>query len=69
MGVTEIDIWAELPLYMSCKDVMSLGFKKTKVYEMFRDKTFPPIIQNYGIRVNKFKLKEWLEENETKENQ
>lgn len=53
--------WEEAPLFMSCKDIVKLGFKKTAVYCWFKDETFPPHICNNGIRVNKYRLREWLE--------
>ena len=62
-----IDIeWANMPLYMGYSDIIQLGFKKTRVYNWFNRPDFPPMLRNDGKRVNKYKLKEWLEEREEK---
>lgn len=53
--------WKEAPLYMSCKDIIKLGFKKNTIYKWFHSKDFPTVIKQGGYRVNKYKLKNWLE--------
>lgn len=56
--------WEKLPMYLTCKDIMTLGFRKTTIYKWFRSKGFPPVIRSDGLKVNKYKFKEWLEKQE-----
>ena len=57
-------VWEKMPLYVSCKHIEKLGFKKTRIYAWFHREDFPPMIKNGGKVVNKFKLRKWLEERE-----
>ena len=56
--------WERLPLYVGYAEIISLGFKKTRVYKWFKRQDFPPMLRNDGKRVNKYKLKKWIEERE-----
>lgn len=62
----EDEAWEHLPMYMGCSDIISLGFKKTTIYEWFRSDDFPPVINRNGYKVNKFKFRAWLENQEKK---
>ncbi len=63
------DEWDEFPIYMGCKEIMKLGFSRATIYRWFHSDDFPPMITRNGIRVNKFKLKEWLSKQEVKRNE
>lgn len=56
--------WEKLPMYIGCKEIVQLGFKKTSVYRWFKSDDFPPMVRQSGLRVNKYKFKEWLENSE-----
>ena len=48
-------------MYIGYKEIVQLGFKKTSVYRWFNSADFPPMIRQSGLKVNKYKFKEWLE--------
>ena len=56
--------WEKLPMYIGYKDIMELGFKKDRIYKWFNREDFPPMIRSEGMRVNKYKFKDWLEKME-----
>ena len=56
--------WNKMPLYMGYEEIVSLGFKKSRVYKWFCREDFPPMIHREGKRVNKYKLRKWIEERE-----
>lgn len=58
------DTWNNMPLYIGYKEIMKLGFSQATIYRWFNAESFPPMIRNGGMRVNKFKFREWLEHNE-----
>lgn len=58
------DVWDSFPLYIGYKDIMKLGFKKYRIYEWFNCESFPEMVRKGGMRVNKFKFREWLEQQE-----
>ena len=58
------EAWNTLPMYIGYKDIMKLGFKKATIYRWFNAEDFPPMIRSGGMRVNKFKFREWLENSE-----
>jgi len=56
--------WKNLPLYVGYEEIISLGFKKTRVYNWFKRDDFPPMLHQDGKKVNKYKLRKWIEERE-----
>lgn len=64
---TELETeWQDMPLYMGYADIKKLGFKKTQIYQWFHSADFPPMLRKDAKKVNKYKLKQWLEEREEK---
>ena len=60
------ELWESLPLYLNYKEIMKLGFKKDTIYKWFNSESFPEMLHIGGMRVNKFKFREWLEKQEMK---
>lgn len=56
--------WNEAPLYMNVSDIIKLGFTRAIIYQWFHSPTFPPVVNQNGYRVNKYKFKRWLESRE-----
>lgn len=62
-------VWNSMPLYIGYKEIESLGFKRTRIYDWFHRPDFPPMIKKGSKVVNKFKFRKWLDESEETENE
>lgn len=61
--------WEKMPMYIGYKEITSLGFKKDIIYKWFNRPDFPPMIRSDGMKVNKYKFRQWLEKLEVAKNE
>lgn len=61
--------WENQPMYLGYHEIVDMGFSRATVYRWFNSDDFPPVIKRNGLKVNKYKFKDWLEGQEMRKNE